>query len=159
MMWPMSSPAVARRSLARLGPIAQLRAGRLGRRLPQLLLGLWLYGVSLAMIVRAALGNAPWDVLHQGLAHHLPLTFGQVLIVVSVAVLLLWIPIREIPGLGTVLNTFLIGIAADWTLSFWTLRPRCGCGLPCLWVGFSSTALPRPVTSARSLDQDLAMAS
>lgn len=118
MMWPMSSPAVARRSLARLGPIAQLRAGRLGRRLPQLLLGLWLYGVSLAMIVRAALGNAPWDVLHQGLAHHLPLTFGQVLIVVSVAVLLLWIPIREIPGLGTVLNTFLIGIAADWTLSF-----------------------------------------
>ena len=58
----------ARPGLTDLGPVAQLRAGRLGRRLPQLYVGLVLYGVSLAMMVRADLGLAPWDVLHSGLA-------------------------------------------------------------------------------------------
>ena len=75
--------SVATRELARLGPIEQLRAGRLPRRLTQLLIGLALYGVTLAMLIRSALGNAPWDVLHQGLARHLPLTIGQAVIVVS----------------------------------------------------------------------------
>lgn len=103
--------------LSDLGPIAQLRAGRLPRRLVQLLLGLALYGVSLALIVRAGLGAAPWDVLHQGLARHLPLTLGQAIIVVSVLVLVLWIPLREVPGLGTVLNAVLVGLAADATLA------------------------------------------
>ena len=59
-------PAI-RRELALLGPVAQLRAGRLPRRLSQLGLGLVLYGLTLAMLIRATLGNAPWDVLHQGL--------------------------------------------------------------------------------------------
>ena len=63
-------------SLTDLGPLAQLRAGRLGRRLPQLVVGLVLYGVSLAMMVRGDLGLAPWDVLHSGLAAHVPLTLG-----------------------------------------------------------------------------------
>jgi uncharacterized membrane protein YczE len=105
------------RELARLGPVAQLRAGRLPRRLVQLLFGLALYGVTLAMMIRATLGNAPWDVLHQGLARHLPLTIGQAVIVMSVVVLLLWIPLREMPGLGTVLNSFLVGLVADLTLA------------------------------------------
>jgi uncharacterized membrane protein YczE len=103
--------------LSDLGPIAQLRAGRLPRRLVQLLLGLALYGVSLALIVRAGLGAAPWDVLHQGLARHLPLTLGQAIILVSVLVLLLWIPLREVPGVGTVSNAVLVGLAADATLA------------------------------------------
>ncbi len=109
--------SVASRELARLGPIEQVRAGRLLRRLTQLLVGLVLYGVTLAMIIRSTLGNAPWDVLHQGLARHLPLTIGQAVIVVSLLVLLLWIPLRELPGLGTIANSFLVGISADLTLS------------------------------------------
>lgn len=103
--------------LSDLGPIAQLRAGSLPRRLVQLYLGLVLYGASLAMIVRAGLGAAPWDVLHQGLARHLPMTLGQAIIVVSALVLVLWIPLREVPGLGTVSNAVVIGLAADATLA------------------------------------------
>ena len=105
------------RELARLGPVAQLRAGRLPRRLSQLALGLALYGVTLAMMIRATLGNAPWDVLHQGMAIHLPISIGTAVIVMSLVVLLLWIPLRELPGLGTIANTFFVGLTADLTLS------------------------------------------
>ena len=107
-------------ALVRLGPLAQLRAGRLGVRLPQLAVGLVLYGVTLAMIVRSALGNAPWDVLHQGLARHLPITLGQAVIAMSFVVLLLWIPLRELPGLGTLANAVVVGLSADAALSVFT---------------------------------------
>lgn len=102
-----------RRQLHPLGPLAQLRAGGLWRRVPQLLLGLVLFGVSMAMLVRATLGVMPWDVLHQGVARHVPLTFGQVVIAVSILVLLLWVPLRQAPGLGTVCNAVLVGIVVD----------------------------------------------
>lgn len=102
--------------LANLSPVGQLRAGRMPRRLGQLLLGLGLYGVSMALLIRSGLGQMPWDVLHYGLALHLPLSIGQVVIVVSFLVLLLWIPLRQLPGLGTVLNAVLIGLATDLTL-------------------------------------------
>ncbi len=105
------------RELARLGPIAQLRAGRLPRRLSQLAIGLTLYGVTLAMMIRATLGNAPWDVLHQGMAIHLPISIGTAVIVMSLVVLLLWIPLREMPGLGTITNSFVVGLVADLTLA------------------------------------------
>ena len=95
----------------------QLRAGRLPRRVTQLLVGLALYGVSLALLVRGALGLAPWDVLHSGIARFVPLTLGQVIIVVSVLVLALWIPLRERPGIGTLANALLVGLAADATLA------------------------------------------
>ena len=62
---------------APFAPIAQLRTGRLGRRLPQLYVGLVAYGVSLALMVRGDLGLAPWDVLHSGLIQHVPITLGQ----------------------------------------------------------------------------------
>ena len=105
------------RELARLGPVAQLRAGRLTRRLSQLLLGLALYGLTLGMMIRATLGNAPWDVLHQGLAIHLPISIGTAVIAISLVVLVFWIPLRELPGLGTILNSVLVGLSADLTLS------------------------------------------
>jgi uncharacterized membrane protein YczE len=105
------------RELARLGPVAQLRAGRLTRRLSQLALGLVLYGITLAMMIRATLGNAPWDVLHQGMAIHLPISIGTAVIAMSVVVLLFWIPLRELPGLGTVTNSLAVGLTADLTLS------------------------------------------
>ena len=76
-----------------------------------------LYGVTLAMMIRATLGNAPWDVLHQGMAEHLPISIGTAVIVMSLVVLLLWIPLREMPGLGTIANSFVVGLVADLTLS------------------------------------------
>ncbi|RYP89102.1 hypothetical protein EKO23_00235 [Nocardioides guangzhouensis] len=106
--------------MADLGPVAQLRAGRLGRRLPQLYVGLVLYGVSLAMMVRAGLGLAPWDVLHSGIAGLVPLTLGQVIVVLSFVVLLLWIPLREKPGIGTISNALVVGFSADATLAVLT---------------------------------------
>lgn len=103
--------------LADLGPIAQLRAGRLARRLVQLYVGLWLYGVSLALMVLGAIGLAPWDVLHSGVTKHVPITLGQAVILFSFVVLLFWIPLREKPGLGTVSNALVVGVAADATLA------------------------------------------
>src|SRR6187549_1275006 len=112
-----ATPTVAPRVLVDLGPIAQLRAGRLGRRLPQLYGGLVLYGLSIALMVRGHLGVAPWDVLHSGLATHFPITLGEALVIVSFAVLLLWIPLREMPGIGTISNAIVIGLSADAFLS------------------------------------------
>ncbi|NYE35034.1 putative membrane protein YczE [Nocardioides cavernae] len=103
--------------LVELGPIAQLRAGRLARRLPQLYVGLFLYGVSLAMMVRGALGLAPWDVLHSGFIRHVPMTLGQAVVLFSFVVLVLWIPLREMPGLGTISNALVVGLSADATLA------------------------------------------
>ena len=100
-----------------MGPLEQLRAGRLALRLPLLLLGLFLYGASMALVVRSVLGLIPWDVLHVGLQRQVPLSFGTVVIVVSVLVLLLWIPLRQKPGLGTVCNALLIGPSADLVLA------------------------------------------
>lgn len=85
----------------------------MGSRLTQLVVGLLLYGFTMALMVQAGLGLDPWDVFHEGLTHHVPLTFGQVVIVVGAIVLLLWIPLRQRPGIGTVLNVILIGLAAD----------------------------------------------
>lgn len=113
----MTTIATAPRTLADLGPIAQLRAGRLGRRLPQLYAGLVAYGVSLAMMMRGDLGLAPWDVLHSGLTEHFPITIGQAVVIMSFVVLLLWIPLREKPGLGTISNALIVGFSADATLA------------------------------------------
>lgn len=104
-------------SLADLGPLAQLRAGRLPRRLTQLFVGLWLYGVSLGLMVRGNDGVAPWDVLHLGIVKHTGLDLGTVLVVMSFVVLLLWIPLREKPGIGTIANALLIGPSTDVTLA------------------------------------------
>jgi uncharacterized membrane protein YczE len=107
----------ARPPLADLGPVAQLRAGRLPRRLLQLYAGLLLYGASLALMVRGELGLAPWDVLHSGFIRHVPITLGQAVILFSVLVLLAWVPLREVPGVGTVSNAVVVGLAADATLA------------------------------------------
>jgi uncharacterized membrane protein YczE len=104
-------------ALTDLGPVAQLRAGRLPRRLTQLYVGLVLYGVSLALMVRSDLGLAPWDVLHSGFIRHVPITLGQAVILFSFVVLLLWFPLRELPGIGTVSNAIIVGLAADATLA------------------------------------------
>lgn len=93
---------------------------RLARRLVQLFLGLVLYGFSAALLVLAGLGLDPWDVFHQGLARHSSLTIGTWTIIVSAAVLLLWIPLRQMPGLGTVCNAVVIGLVMNITLALLT---------------------------------------
>lgn len=109
-----TAPPPAR--LLDLGPVEQLRAGRLGRRLTQLVVGLVLYGASLALMVRGTLGLAPWDVLHTGLLRFVPISLGQMVVAASFVVLLLWIPLRERPGVGTLANAVIVGLAADATL-------------------------------------------
>jgi uncharacterized membrane protein YczE len=82
-----------------------------------LYLGLVLFGVSIALMLSSQLGLDPWDVFHQGLAKRTGLRFGWIVIGVSVVVLLLWIPLRERPGVGTVSNVVVVGLAADAALA------------------------------------------
>ena len=87
------------------------------RRLSQLFVGLVLYATSMAMMIRSGLGVMPWDVLHQGLAHNLGISFGAVVMIVGGVVLLAWIPLRERPGLGTISNVIVIGLVVNVALS------------------------------------------
>lgn len=92
------------------------RRRRLPGRLARLYVGLLLYGASCALLVRADLGLDPWDVFHQGVARHTGLSIGTVSIVAGALVLLVWVPIRQRPGLGTVSNVLLVGLSMDGTL-------------------------------------------
>jgi uncharacterized membrane protein YczE len=87
------------------------------RRLTQLYVGLLAYGLAAALQVRSKLGLDPWDVFHQGLAQHLGLEIGTVVIIIGAAVLLLWIPLRQRPGLGTLSNVVLVGLSMNWSLA------------------------------------------
>ncbi|SDZ08340.1 Uncharacterized membrane protein YczE [Micromonospora pattaloongensis] len=98
------------------------------RRLVQLYTGLALYGGSMALMIKSGLGLDPWDVFHQGLAELTGLSFGTVVIAVGALVLLLWIPLRQRPGIGTVSNVVVIGLVVDAALAVlpavqsWPLR-------------------------------------
>lgn len=88
------------------------------RRFGQLYPGLALYGFSTALLVNAHLGLSPWDVFHQGLSKKLGISIGIMTIIVSAAVLLLWIPLRQRVGVGTISNGILIGVSVDVSLHF-----------------------------------------
>jgi uncharacterized membrane protein YczE len=87
------------------------------RRLTQLLAGLVLYGISDSMLLLAGLGLDPWDVLHQGLARRTGIPVGTWAIIVGAAVLLLWVPLRQRPGIGTLCNVVLVGAVIDGALA------------------------------------------
>lgn len=89
----------------------------MARRLVNLFAGLALFGLSIGLMLAAELGLAPWDVLHQGLAVQTGLPIGWVVNLVGAAVLLLWVPLRQRPGIGTVSNVIVIGLAVDATLA------------------------------------------
>ena len=91
---------------------------RFPQRFVKLIFGLFIYGIGLAMMVDAQIGVAPWDVLAQGISVQTSLTFGQATVFVSALVLLIWIPLRVKPGLGTVMNAVLIGVFADLAMPF-----------------------------------------
>ncbi|WP_415857391.1 YczE/YyaS/YitT family protein [Sinomonas sp. G460-2] len=97
---------------------AFLTSRRMPIRLVRLYVGLFAYGLAISLILRAGLGGSPWDVFGQGLARTLGLTFGTSTIAISLAVLLLWIPLRQRPGWGTLSNAALIGVFADAGLSW-----------------------------------------
>lgn len=82
----------------------------------RLYFGLFLYGASIALMVSANIGASPWDVFGQGVARSTGLSFGLATVLISIGVLLLWIPIRQRPGWGTIANTVLVGLAADVVL-------------------------------------------
>jgi uncharacterized membrane protein YczE len=85
-------------------------------RFVQLLVGLVLFGVSAALLVRSDLGLDPWDVFHQGLSRQTDLAIGTWSIIVGAVVLLLWIPLRQMPGVGTVCNVVVIGLSMNTAL-------------------------------------------
>jgi uncharacterized membrane protein YczE len=121
-MWPAAGGPILSKDGGVLHTPRSFRARprngrRLPRRLTQLYAGLLLYGFSMALIVRSTLGNMPWDVLHQGLADRLDRSIGTVAIAVGALVLLGWIPLRQRPGLGTVSNVVVLGLAMDATLA------------------------------------------
>jgi uncharacterized membrane protein YczE len=86
------------------------------RRIAQLMIGLFLYGIGIALIVRGAIGVAPWDVLTQGIDNYTGWGFGLITVLLSGVVLLFWIPIRQKPGIGTLLNALLVGPFAQFGL-------------------------------------------
>ncbi|MGC5543783.1 YczE/YyaS/YitT family protein [Streptomyces griseus] len=107
----------------------------LTRRLVQLYVGLTLYGASSALLVRAELGLEPWGVLHQGLTELTGISIGVVSIIIGAVVLLLWIPLRQRPGLGTVSNVFVVGLAMDGTLAVLGDLESIGLRIPVMVLG------------------------
>lgn len=121
--------------------IQPIPADRRARRFGQLFVGLILYGFSMAVMVRAGLGLDPWDVLHQGLANRLPFSFGVTITLVSVLVLLLWIPIRQRPGIGTLANAAVIGLATDAFLAVLPAAPNLGLAVGAMVLSVPLNAL------------------
>jgi len=92
------------------------RDRRLARRLVSLYFGLILFGMSVALLISSGLGLDSWDVFHQGIARQTGLRIGWIVIAVGAAVLLLWIPLRERPGIGTLSNVVVVGLVVDASL-------------------------------------------
>jgi uncharacterized membrane protein YczE len=115
-----------------IGPVSVLQV------MPRLVSGLTMCGVGIAMLVRADLGLGPWDVLHQGLSITTGISIGLASILVGFVVLLLWFPLRERPGLGTIMNIVMIGLAIDVTLAV-TDSPSA------LWLRWLLLVLSTPV--------------
>jgi uncharacterized membrane protein YczE len=105
---------VARRMTA----VEQLRAEKKTRRLLQLVIGLVGYGTSLTFLVQSSLGASSWNILAEGTALRTGLTFGWATNLIAVAVLVFWIPLKELPGLGTFMNVVLVGTSADLAAHF-----------------------------------------
>ena len=111
------------------------------RRLVNLYIGLVLFGISLALMLRAGLGLPPWDVFHQGIAARTGLSIGAVIVGVSALVLLLWIPLRQRPGLGTVSNVIVVGLVVDIALLAIPQPPNLGVRAILLVVGVVSNGV------------------
>ena len=101
------------------------------RRIPRLVFGLVIFGIGAAMMVLSDLGLSPWEVMAQGISFKTGIPIGTVGILIGIVVLLLWIPLKEKLGIGTILNVFIIGIVIDLTLWF---APESVEGLTVRWL-------------------------
>jgi len=110
-------------------------------RLVLLILGLWIFGTGESCLVASRLGNSPWVVLSEGVERHSPLSVGIATIVISVIVLLLWIPLRQRPGLGTILNALIIGLAIAVMLPLLPSHPEPGVAWPLMAGGIALVAV------------------
>ncbi len=97
-------------------PVPLIPRDRFVERLVRCLFGLTLFGLGISMIIDAELGAAPWDVFHTGVSEITGISVGNIVILTGLALLLIWIPLRERPGLGTLLNAVVIGLVVDVTL-------------------------------------------
>ena len=113
----------------------------LRRRLPQLLVGIPVLGVGVALTLEARLGVSPYDVLHQGIAHRTGLSVGTVVILVGFVILLFWIPLRQRSGIGTVLNTLTVGLVIDLVLHVMPEPDLLVARIPLLVIGILVTGL------------------
>ena len=121
-------------------PIVAASRRDLAERFAQLLCGLVLYGVAIGLMVRAGVGVSPWDVLALGLAKRTGLGFGLVTCLIAAIVLLLWIPLRQRIGVGTLLNAVVLGPSADLTLALVPPMPSAWLGLPLFLGGLTLLA-------------------
>ena len=111
------------------------------RQLVQVVVGLWIFGVGEALLVASELGNSPWTVLAEGVSKHTPLSIGGATLAIGAAVLLCWIPLSEKPGLGTVLNSIVIGISIDVTLELLPKLDALGTRWVSLFAGIAVVGL------------------
>ena len=119
---PDSHPAPRRPRSDRPAPGRSARPARAAA-----LVGLFLYGVSLALMVRGALGLAPWDVLHSGFIRHVPITLGQAVVLFSFVVAACsGSRCGRSRGIGTIANAFIVGLSADATLAVLAAAGRVG---------------------------------
>ena len=121
--------------------LAPLKVSELRRRLPRLALGLFFLGGGIALTLRARLGVSPWDVLHQGVATRLGVSFGLVVIGLGLVVLVAWIPMHQRLGLGTVINTLTVGLITDAALARIPAQHHVGAQWAMLIGGVVSIAL------------------
>ena len=110
-------------------------------RLVLLVIGLWIFGTGESLLVASRLGNSPWVVLSEGVERHSPLSVGTATIVISLLVLLLWIPLRQAPGLGTILNAIIIGLAIAVMLPLLPDHPAAAAAWPLMLGGIALVAV------------------
>jgi uncharacterized membrane protein YczE len=139
--WNVSSSAAAPSVLPLMPWASPTRWRARPRTLAVLLVGLWLFGTGEALLVRSRLGNTPWTVLAQGVSRHSPLSIGLATLAISLTVLLLWVPLRERPGLGTVANALVIALAIDVTLRWLPAAHSAPLGLLAVAAGVLSIGL------------------
>ena len=109
--------------------------GKMLPRLTKLMIGLFIYGLGIACMVDAHIGIAPWDVLAQGISVRSGVSYGIASIVVSILVLLTWIPLKVKPGVGSILNAICIGLFTDLWLPFVPKQTEFGYGILLFAVG------------------------
>jgi uncharacterized membrane protein YczE len=121
-------------------PVDALR-DRVPERLARCVAGLAVFGVGISLVIEARLGSGPWDVLHQGISKRTGISLGTVLVVVGLLLLLLWIPLRQRPGIGTILNAVEIGIVADIVIALVPAPDNLALRWLLLALGITATAI------------------